>query len=207
MKQLCARLLVIAVLGSLLASAGCIMSKTDLVITDEVCVNLDEHATTGSFSTFAVCDQFKTQLEKKLQQYGKGPKDVKSIHMTSATFKTMSVNPKDAKVTADIDIARQDVPASPYDDGPASLVTFHNQYLRDLQGKPTDAQLNADGVALVDRALASLLNGQDPRLILIVNNETVTPTPTPSNPLDFKVRTCVRFQVVISGEKPGNGHH
>jgi hypothetical protein len=208
MKQLCARLLVIAALGMLLASTGCIMNQTDLVITDEICVNIDEHETTGTFSTFVVCDQIKQELEKDLAKYGKGPKDVKAIHMIGGTFKTMAVNPMDTKVTGDINIARQDTPGGAYDDGPAPFTSFHNQSLKALQGKPTDATLAADGVALVDRALASLLVGQDPRLVLIVDNETVTPTPTPSSPLDFKLRTCVRFQVVITGDHHhGNGHH
>ena len=72
MKQLCARLLVIAALGVLLATVGCIVNKTDLVITDNICVNIDEHETTGTFTTFTVVDQFKTELEKKLAEYGKG---------------------------------------------------------------------------------------------------------------------------------------
>ena len=199
MKQLCARLLVIAALGVLLASAGCITSQSDLVITDVISANITEHETTGTFSTFTVVSDFKDQLEKALAKSGKKTTDVKSIHMISATFAAQAVSPQDARATAQIDIARQDTPGGGYDDGPASFVTFNNQLLKSLQGKPTDAVMNADGVALVDRALNALLNGQDPRLVLIVNNETITPTPTVGAPLDFKVRTCVRFQAVVRG--------
>jgi hypothetical protein len=197
MKQLCARLLVIAAFGVLLATAGCITSNSDLVVADDICVNIDEHETTGSFSTFTVVDDFKDQLEKALAKAGKKTADVKSIHMISATFKAIAVSPQDARATANIDIARQDTPGGGYDDGPAAFVTFNNTLLKSLQGKPTDALMNAAGVALVDRALAALLSGADPRLVLIVNNETITPTPTPSAPLDFKVRACVRFQAVV----------
>ena len=208
MKQLCARLLVIAALGMMLATSGCIINKTDLVITDNICVNIDEHETTGTFSSFTVCDKFKDQLQKKLKEYGKSTKDVKAIHMVAGTFKTMAVSPKDTKVTGEINIARQDIPGGAYSDGPAPLVSFNNQSLKALQGKPTDATLAAAGVALVDRALASLVAGQDPRLVLIVNNESVTPTPTTASPLDFKIEACVRFQVVIAGDKGnGGGHH
>jgi len=205
MKPLCARLLVIAALGMMLASAGCIMNRTDLVVTDEICATIDEYETTGTFTTFTVVDKFKDELEKSLKQYNCSRKDVKSIHMVCATFKAMAVKPHDAVATATIDIARQDTPGGAYDDGPASFVVFENQKLKQLQGKPTDAKMNADGVALVDRALASLLNGEDPRLVLIVNNETITPTPTPDKPLQFKVRTCVTFQIVIKGRN--SGHH
>ena len=86
MKQLCARLLVIAALGVLLAFTGCITNQNDLVVTDEICANITEHETTGSFSTFTVVDDFKDQLEKALAKAGKKSADVKSIHMIAATF-------------------------------------------------------------------------------------------------------------------------
>jgi len=194
MKQLCARLLVIAALGMLLATAGCITSQSDLVVTDVISANITEHETTGSFSTFTVVSDFKDQLEKALAKSGKKTTDVKSIHMIGATFSAMAVSPKDARATADITISRQDV-----SDGPAAFVSFNNTLLTSLQGKPTDASMNAAGVALVDRALAALLVGGDPVLVLTVNNETITPTPTPSAPLDFKVRVNVTFQAVVAG--------
>ena len=194
MKQLCAKLLVIAALGMLLATAGCITSQSDLVVTDVISANIVEHETTGSFSTFTVVDDFKIQLEKALEKAGKKSADVKSIHMIGATFQTLSISPKDARATADITIARQDV-----SDGPADFVSFNDTLLKSLQGRPTDAVMNADGVALVDRALADLLEGGDPTLVLTVNNETITPTPTPEAPLDFTVRVNVKFQAVIAG--------
>lgn len=194
MKQLCAKLLVIAALGMLLATAGCITSQSDLVVTDVISANIVEHETTGSFSTFTVVDDFKIQLEKALEKAGKKSTDVKSIHMIGATFQTLSISPKDARATADITIAREDV-----SDGPAAFVSFNNTLLKSLQGKPTDATMNADGVALVDRALADLLAGGDPTLVLTVNNETITPTPTPEAPLDFTVRVNVKFQAVVAG--------
>jgi hypothetical protein len=194
MKQLCARLLVIAALGMLLATAGCITSQSDLVVTDVISANITEHETTGSFSTFTVVNDFKDQLEKALAKSGKKTADVKSIHMIGATFQSMAVSPKDATATADITVSRQDV-----SDGPAAFVSFNNTLLTSLQGRPTDATMDAAGVALVDRALAALLAGGDPVLVLTVNNETITPTPTVSAPLDFKVRVNVTFQAVVAG--------
>ena len=61
MKQLCAKLLVIAALGMLLATAGCITSQSDLVVTDVISANIVEHETTGSFSTFTVVDDFRSE--------------------------------------------------------------------------------------------------------------------------------------------------
>ena len=199
MKQLCAKLLVIAALGMLLATAGCITSQSDLVVTDEISVNIVEHETTGSFSTFTVVDDFRDQLDKALAKAGKKSTDVKSIHMIGATFKAIAVSPKDTRATANITIARQDTPGGAYNDGPAAFVSFNNQLLTALQGKPTDAQMNAAGVTVVDNALAALLAGQNPRLVLNVNNETITPTPSAGSPLDFTVRVALRFQAVVAG--------
>lgn len=199
MKQLCAKLLVIAALGVMLAFAGCITSQSDLVVTDEISVNIVEHETTGTFSTFTVVDDFRDQLDKALAKAGKKSSDVKSIHMIGATFKAIAVSPKDTRATADITIARQDTPGGAYNDGPAAFVSFNNQLLTALQGKPTDAQMNAAGVTVVDNALAALLAGQNPRLVLNVNNETITPTPSAGSPLDFTVRVAVRFQAVVAG--------
>jgi hypothetical protein len=189
--------LTIAVLGTTLGMTSCVFRDGDLVINEKVCVNLDEFQTTGTFSTFAVADKFKDVLERKLAQHNKGKKDVKSIHMVSATFKTTQVKPHDWNVDAEIQIARQDDPNGAYDDGPAPLVVFEDQSLKELRGRPTDADLLVEGVDLVDRALESLLVDEDPRLILLVENETVTPTPSEADPMRFKCLVCVKFQFVI----------
>ena len=144
-------------------------------------------------------DDFRDQLDKALAKAGKKSTDVKSIHMIGATFKAIAVSPKDTRATANITIARQDTPGGAYNDGPAAFVSFNNQLLTALQGKPTDAQMNAAGVTVVDNALAALLAGQNPRLVLNVNNETITPTPSAGSPLDFTVRVAVRFQAVVAG--------
>ncbi|HET6348037.1 MAG TPA: hypothetical protein VFH88_03040 [Candidatus Krumholzibacteria bacterium] len=198
MKQLCARLLVIAALGMLLVSAGCITDNADLVITDNICVNVQDTETTGSFTTFTVVDDFKDQLVKKLAAYNKGPKDLKSIHMVGASFKALKVTPHDWTVTADVNIARQDTPGGGYDDGPAPFVSFTDQSLMALKGQPTRANLDASGVQVVDNALAALLNGEDPRMVLVVDNSSVTPTPSGSDPMSFTLQACVRFQAVVA---------
>lgn len=201
MKHLCARLLVIAALAGLLAMAGCVLSESDLVLTDNICVDIDEVQTDGSFSTFVVADGFKAAFEKKLKENGKSPQDVKAIHMLSGSFKNVKVSPHDWTVSAQIDIARDDNGDSSYEDGPAPLTSFSNQSIKALKGQPVT--LSAAGVELVDRALADLLLGDDPRLVLIVNNESVTPTPTSSDVMAFTTQACVKFQIVVG--KPGGG--
>lgn len=204
MKHVWTKALAGAAMTTMLGLSGCVLENGDLVITENVCVTLTEVQTTGTFSTFAVVDNFQERLEKKLQENGSSKKQVKSIHMVSATFKALNVAPHDWNATADIDIARQDVPGGSYEDGPATLVVFNNQSLKALMGKPTDADLLADGVLVVNRALEALLEDEDPRLVLLVENETVAPTPSESDPMSFSLLVCVQFQMVVekgSGKK------
>ena len=207
MRTIWIRTLVIAVVGIMLGGfTSCVFQNGDLVLNDMVCVNIEETQTDGSFSTFVVVDDFKEALEKKLEENGKSAKDVKSIHMVSAVFKTLSVTPHDWNVTGDISIARQDTEGGPVTDGPALLVSFDNQSLKALKGKPTDADLVADGVEVVNRALEALLNGEDPRMILQVDNEAVSPTPSESDPMSFTTRVCVNFQMVVDLGNKGGGN-
>jgi hypothetical protein len=208
MKYLCTRLLGLAVLGaSLAATPGCVFKNSDMVITEKVCVFLEEYQTTGTFESFVVCDQFKTKLLEALDENDLELDEVKRITMKEGTFKTYEVEPHDWRVTADINIARQDVPDGPYDDGPESFVTFEDQSLRRLMGRQKDADLHHKGVKLVNRALDSLLDGEDPRLILIIDNESVEPEPSETDPLQFTLKVCVEFQIVVKKKHHGHGGH
>jgi hypothetical protein len=202
MKHVWTKALAGAAVMTMLGLSGCVLENGDLVVSELVCVTLTESQTTGTFSTFAVVDDFQEALERKLKENGSSKRQVKSIHMVSATFKTLTVTPHDWNVTGDIDIARQDVPGGAYEDGPATLVAFDNQSLLALRGKPTDADLLADGVLVVNRALEALLADEDPRLVLLVENETVSPTPSESDPMGFSLLICVQFQMVV--EKGNN---
>ena len=205
MKHLCAKLLVVAIVGVMLAMVGCVYDESDLVITESVCVNFDQTITTGSFSTFVVCDKFLETLLAELAAHDKTLDDIESIHMVSGTFKTMAVtgaNMHDWLITADVSIGRQDDSSGPFTDGPAAFVSFDNQSLQALKGAPTDAPLIAAGVDVVNNALEALLNGEDPRLVLVVDNESISPTPSTSDPMDFKLLTCVKFQAIVNMSDP-----
>jgi hypothetical protein len=202
MNQLCTRLLGIAMLGTLLATApGCVLNNSDVVIQETVCVTLDEYQTTGTFESFVVCDQFKAALLAALEANNMTLSDVRRISMKSGSFQTSNVTPHDWNVTADINIARQDVVSGPFDDGPAAFVSFTNQSLEAIKLGAPAVKLNQTGVNLVNRALESLLAGEDPRLVLLVENEAVVPTPSVSDPLQFTLEACVEFQAVVRKKK------
>jgi len=206
MRTIWTRTPVIAVVGMLLGLTSCVFQNGDLVLNETVCVNIEETQTDGSFSTFVVVDDFQEALNKKLEQHGKGPKDVQSIHMVSATFKTLKVAPHDWNLTGDVSIARQDTEGGPITDGPALLVSFDGQSLAGLKGRPTDAELLSGGVDVVNNALQALLLGENPRMILQVDNEVASPVPSESDPMSFTTKVCVKFQMVVALNTPGNGN-
>jgi hypothetical protein len=85
----------------------------------------------------------------------------------------------------------------PPTDGPETFVNFTTQSLKDAKGKPIYADLNSAGVAVVDRALQAILAGEDPRIVVRMNSDNITPAPSPTDPLDFMWLAEVEFQIVI----------
>ena len=66
MKYIWTKAIAIAAVSATLALSSCVYENGDVVIKEHVCVNLDEYQTTGTFSSFVVCDKFKDALERKL---------------------------------------------------------------------------------------------------------------------------------------------
>jgi hypothetical protein len=64
-------------------------------------------------------------------------------------------------------------------------------------GGPVAADLNQDGVDLINAAIADFLAGYDPVLEFWVDYETgdVDPTPTPGDPLEFTWEGCLKLYI------------
>jgi hypothetical protein len=169
-----------------------------MVVTDKVSVKLDEYRTNGTLGSAVVTQEFANDVCQLLDKYDCKIKDVKRINIVSGTYEV--VRPSHARhdwvITSQVTIKRQDDPNGAVTDGPAVFVNLTSQSLKAAK-KPVPADLNSAGVALVNRALDDLLKGQKPRLILKMEGGTITPTPTPADPLSFSWRACVTMQVVI----------
>jgi len=196
-------------LGALVLAGGCVYEdmKSQMVVTDQVCVTLDEYRESGTLGSAVVIEDFADQVYAMLEKYNSKVKDIKSIGVVSGTYRVSrpSQAGHDWVVYSEVTVRRQDDPSGPVTDGPATFVNLTEQSLRTAQGGPIYADLNSDGVAVIERALDDLLTGAEPRLILGMSGGTITPPPSPSDPLSFSWRACVTFQVVIEKSPPGKG--
>jgi len=208
MKTPVIRLIVLPVFVLLFLAGGCVYDdlSSEMVITEKVSITLDEYRVTGTLGSSVVCDDFADRVYKILEKNDSKIKDVKSISMVSGTYRVARPSNADHDwiITSPVTVKRQDDPSGPVTDGPSVFVNMTRQSLRAAQGAAIYADLNSEGVDLIDRALDDLLLGQNPRLILTMDGGTVDPEPTLSDPLDFSWRTTVTFQVVIEKNPKGN---
>ncbi|MFH1754586.1 MAG: hypothetical protein ABIA59_02675 [Candidatus Latescibacterota bacterium] len=204
MKLVFTRIALLSVICALVLSSGCVYdpSTGQAVITEQICVNLDEYREGPELGSAVVCEKFKERLLARIAAYGATLADVESITMTSGTYKVTKPASKnydhDWVITAAVDISRQDDPYGPVTAGPERFINMTSQSLRDAKAAKTIADLNSAGVDLVNDALQALLDGEDPRLVLTLIGGGIDPAPSPLDPLSFKWLACVEFQAVVN---------
>lgn len=194
------KLMILPVFCVLALSSGCVYEdlQTEVVITEKVLVQFDEYRESPSIGSAVVVDDFKTKLMNKLDEYGVELEDVVSITMVSGEYKvTKPSKGHDWTVTGEVTIKRQDDPMGPVTEGPEIFVNLTSQSLNAAQGMPVPADLNSAGVGVVNNALAALKMGGDPRLIVTMESDDITPAPSPSDPLMFKWQARIVFQIVV----------
>jgi len=203
MKLVFARLALLAALFTLVIGSGCIYdpSTGDVVVTEKICVSFEQDFYNADLGSSVVADEFRERILMRIAAYGATLDDIESITMMSGTYQVTKPaskkNEHDWTITAAVDISRQDDPSGPVTDGPERFVNMTSQSLMDAKGKPTYADLNSAGVELVNRALQSLLDGGDPRLVLTLIPGGIDPEPSMSDPCSFKWNACVEFQAVV----------
>lgn len=204
MKLVVARLALLTAVCALVIGSGCIYdpSTGQVVITEKICVSFEEYRESPTLGSEVVSDKFRERILMRIAAYGATLEDIESITMVSGTYQVTKPASKsyehDWTITAAVDIHRQDDPSGPITDGPERFINMTSQSLKDAKGKPTYADLNSAGVELVNRALESLLEGGDPRLVMTLIPGGIVPAPSPSDPLTFKWNACVEFQAVVN---------
>jgi hypothetical protein len=191
--------------SALVFLSGCIYDNMsgEVVLTEKICVSFEEYHDSPTLNSAVVSDKFKDRLLELLAEYGAGPEDIVSIGVVGGSYKVTKPSKTNDEwtISASVNIARQDDPYGPVTDGPALLMEETVQLLNDAQGKPVSvphpAVLKDPGVQVINRALEDLLNGADPRLVVTLVGGTISPAPTPSNPLEFNWLACVTFQAVV----------
>ena len=209
MRRVVSKIVVLAVLGILALAGGCVYEdmSTEMVVTEQISVTLDEYRQSGTLGSTVVVAEFADEVYRMLDKYDSKIKDIKSINVVSGTYRVArpSQASHDWVITSPVTVRRQDDPMGPVTDGPAEFVNMTTQSLRAAQGAPIYADLNSAGVALIKDALDDLLLGKNPRVVLQMEGGTITPTPSPSDPLSFSWRATVTFQVVITKSPVGKG--
>jgi hypothetical protein len=182
-------------------ASGCIYDSlhTRAVLCDKVVVNFTQNLTSPNLLSSAVSDQFRTKLLDALAAQHASLQDVESITMVSGAYKVAmpSKASHDWTITGTVTIARQDDPNGPVTEGPANFIDLLNQSLKVAQRMPVKANLDAAGVGIVNNALADLLNGVNPRLVITLQSSDITPAPSVSDPLMFGWLAEVTFQAVV----------
>jgi hypothetical protein len=165
-----------------------------LVFKDKYCVQFDEVRTSVPFATEVVSDQFATQVLASLAQAGLTADDIKSMRMTGGSVALKGkLSGHDWEITSRVDVKRQDgvFPFEP-------LVHEETVLLKGLKGKGLKVSLNQEGVNFVDEALADLINGGNPVLLVKMVGTNVVPAPSPQDPMIFTWQACIEVQAELN---------
>jgi hypothetical protein len=202
MKKTVLTVLALSIGSLLVLTSGCVYDElaTQVVVSETIVVQYTEYRENPFIGSAVVADTWRERLLDSLQDYGASIEDVQSISVVSGEYKMTKPfkGTHDWTVIGKVTVRRQDDPTGPVTDGPADFVNMTTQSLWDASGRPTPADLNSAGVAVIDRALQDLLAGGDPRLIVEMVSDDITPAPTMSDPLEFNWLARVTFQAVVA---------
>ncbi len=207
MKKAILTTLALSIGGLLVLASGCVFDNlaSEVVVTEKVIVQYKEFRESPSIGSAVVADTWRERLLDALDDHGAKLEDVKSITVVSGEYKVAAPSraSHDWTVSGRVTMRRQDNPSGPVTDGPATFVNMTSQSLMAAKGKAIPASLNSEGVAVVNRALSDLLTGGDPRLIVEMVSDNITPAPSPSDPLEFGWLAQVTFQAVVKVKAGG----
>jgi hypothetical protein len=195
-------LLVFASGCNLVDSPGANMAKdTSLILTEEFCVQFDEHRTSSDFSDDA-STLFATQILEWLEANDVALENICNIFQREGRIVLVEPymgHPWD--ITSKIHVKRTDI----YDE--------YHPYLRPqtvtLPGDIVDPgyapSFHYRGVRKVNRALEDLVDGGMPTLSFICWFTKVDPEPSGADPLVFSWNACITVQVVVGDAPCANG--
>lgn len=166
---------------------NCIMEEKviEIVLTDKTCFDFTEYHATANYTNPAVVD-YAEEIDAILEDNDISRSDIYSAKVVSASYiVTEFSHTHDWTVGGYIDVERLDA-----SDGPAAILNY-SQSLTAAMGSPVIATLEEPGVELLNRALADYIAGGFPELEFEVHNGSVSPTPSPGDPISFKWQACI----------------
>jgi hypothetical protein len=188
------RLITVSALAAVVAiGTGCILEDTDvqIVIKDVYCLTFEENHESATFVTPRTID-LAEKLDEALAENDVDREDLVRGAMIVATYQVTDPPVHDWTLTGAITVERTDIA-----DGPETVIDYASQALSDCTDEPVFADLNEDGVELINDAIDDYIAGMNPVLLFKVVNSACSPTPSSGNPLVFDWEACVFYYAVI----------
>lgn len=197
MKNKLGRIALALLLAGMLAFwSGCILEEKviEIILTSQTCAEFHQEETQCNFVTPEEVDAAEELLEI-LEDNGYELSDLESINLVSVSYTVTDfpAHPHDWLISGSITVERVDIA-----DGPVNIVDYGIASIAASVGTEIFAPLNADGVALINRAFADFLLGDEPVLLFTVVNGDCDPEPSPTDILLFDWEMCVYMHVVVS---------
>jgi hypothetical protein len=183
--------LLVAVCALPLALAGCFEDKElDLVVTGETYTDFSQDETSESWGVSAILDVGE-QIRDILEENGYTDESVMSARITSVHYGVTSfIQAHDWMITGEIKVA--------YDGSTATILTYSSQSVQEALGEKISVPLESAGVDLVNRALDDFVNGENPVITFIIENDTTTPEPVDGDPMTFDWRSWLAIQLILT---------
>jgi hypothetical protein len=206
------RFALVPAVALLVIGSGCNMVDTPtqpnenfgaLILIETFCVPFVENATTGSFGSAVVAEEFKAEILAWFSSKGISLDCVDAIFMIAAKIKCTDFNGSHSSdVTSYVTIKRTDI-----SDGPKTLLTSQTVTVPNECDAPYyyRPKLGLGGVLLVNRALNDLVDGSDPTLVVEMKATDVDPEPSVNDPLSFTWEACVTVTAIVDKYPPCDG--
>jgi hypothetical protein len=200
MRTISVKILALLLIGLLLGGAGCVLEDKviELVVTGQTCADFEENEDSANWN-HPVPVNYAEQIDEILADNGLNRTDINLAKVKKATYTVLDFShTHDWNVSGTITVERVDKPQ-----GPFALVNYTDQSLEAALGVDIPAELNEDGVDLLNEALQDYIDGMQhafPELIFEVVNDGVSPEPTFQDPIVFDWEACIHIQVVVDEE-------
>jgi len=176
-------------------ASSCIMEDrtVEFVVTDETCAPFDIDSPLTSFQKTAVV-HLADDLKQVLSDTGiAARKDIVTARIVSLSYSvTQFSHFLDWEITGAVMVELQGGT-----DGPDTLFNYKDQSVEGAVGVRIPADLNADGVDLINGALDDFIHGGNPVLIFTVKNREVKPAPRVSDHIRFQWEPCLVTHIVV----------
>jgi hypothetical protein len=179
--------------GLVAGAGGCIMEDKiiEVVVTNETCGEFEQNSASVNFSSVVIVD-YASEIDQALADNDVSRGDIVTARIVSVSYGVTSFSQThDWTVSGGVNVRRLDV-----SDGPAAVFEYTSVSVAGALDKSIPADLIADGVGVLNRALDAYVAGGNPVLQLVLSNGSVSPTPSQQNPIIFGWKTCVVTQIV-----------